>query len=389
MNTNDFIDALEHELRLASRRRVRLELARMPRPGAGVVALAVALVVCAGVAVPLLATRSSTTAGSPGQGSPPSSQPSGHVVLGCAHTVYGQLSRNWRSPGAGTVSAGPIAWAYLARSFNPASAKESHFIKAVAVVSPGETVTVSIPRSEAGRVSLDYAGVAPRSPFSLPTAPRSVTFRPCPRSRWPGGLSEFVGGFFISGPQCAQVDIVAGGRHGSSGTLTLGHAYLPLGRSCPIHANERVRRMLAGNGIGRAVFGDDPKTVVRRIDALLGQPPSRPYHRTSTCRADHTIYWPALLALFHHGRFVGYVYEGGQGSGPFLATLKGLQVGDPLMRGKHLYGSALHVSAAQGGSWSAKTPHGAIFGYTTGVTNPPGDVKTIEAGYVGCPALTP
>jgi hypothetical protein len=60
-NTTSFVDALEHELRAASRRRVRLALARVPRVPAGAAAVVVALAVCAAVAVPLLQTHSGSS----------------------------------------------------------------------------------------------------------------------------------------------------------------------------------------------------------------------------------------------------------------------------------------------------------------------------------------
>jgi hypothetical protein len=238
MTTSSFIDALEHELRAASRRRVRLALARVPRAPAGAAAAAVALAICAAVAVPLLQTHSQSSAGQ-------------------------AANMNGQTP----------------------------------------------PAAHSGRSSI-----------------------------------------------------------------------VP------------VRNVLAGDRIGRAIFGESPATVVRRLDALLGRAPSNPYHATGAGGGvDHEIRWPGLEVFFGRGRFVGYSYgEPKQASGePVLATRKGLRVGDPVADGERLYGQAFRVSAEQGGAWSVNTPHGRLLGFTSDVTNPKGKVLTIEAGHVGGPALTP
>jgi hypothetical protein len=395
VSTNDFIDSLERELRAANQRRVRLELARVARPGAGVVAFAVVLAVCAAVAVPLLATRSGTSA--------PAHQtvtrPSGGkgVVVGCQRTVYGRLPRDWQSTQAGTAVIGPIAWVGLARAVNPAAINRSHFIEAPAVVSRGEEVTVSIPSSERNRVSLDYTNVGPRSRFYLSQGASSVTFKPClGATHHPAGLGRvFEGGFIVSGPQCARVDVVLAStttyrrQQSAGGTLGLTNfaTYLSLGRSCPGKALE----VLSGNGIGQAHFGEGPSTVVNRLRDLLGRGPTKPYQRANVCRIDGEVGWPGLAVYFRHRRFVGYSYSGPQPgrSEPVLGTLRGLQVGDRLTRGRQLYGSAFEISAAQGGGWLVRTPQGRIFGYTSDVTNLRGKVVNIDAGYVGCPSLTP
>lgn len=228
------IDTLEHELRLASRRRVRLAAARLPRPPSGAVAFAVVLVVCAAVAVPLLATRVGTTAGHPstlGGGEPP--------------------------------------------------------------------------------------------------------------------------------PQRAPIE----------------------------------HKVLSGNGIGRVSFGQGPHTAIRRIDALLGRRPTRPYSTASACRIDHAAAWPGLEIYFEHGRFVGYAYslryQQARTGTTILATRRGLRVGDSVATGKRLYGSAFRTSTAQGGSWLVNTRQGRIDGYASTPTGSHGWIASIEAGYVGCPAMTP
>jgi hypothetical protein len=70
----------------------------------------------------------------------------------------------------------------------------------------------------------------------------------------------------------------------------------------PLHTS----RVLEGNGIGQATFGEHPQTVVRQLSALLRRPPSKPYSAAGACSVDHEIDWPGLRAYFRHGRFVGY-----------------------------------------------------------------------------------
>ncbi len=67
--------------------------------------------------------------------------------------------------------------------------------------------------------------------------------------------------------------------------------------------------VLSGDGIGHATFGDGPSMVTRQIDALLRHPPTKPYYAASACQIDHAIKWPGLIAFFHQGQFVGYVYS--------------------------------------------------------------------------------
>lgn len=391
MSTNDFIEALENELRLASRRRARLELARVPRPPAGAAAFAVALVVCAAVAVPLLATHSGTTAAHQSTTTPPASH---GAVVGCQNAVYGKLARGWRGKRSGTITVGPIAWVYLRGAGNPAAIHRSHFIQALAVVNPGPDVIVSIPPSERSRLALDYTTVAPRSRFYVSQGVSSVAFQPCPRLTHGAGFSrQFDGGFIVAGPQCAEVDVRV------AGNPTTMRRDLPLGRPCPTNRPPLrvvpVRSVLSGDGIGRARFGEKTSAVIDPLGALLGQSPSRRYHRTHLCQVDHEADWPGLRVFFRRGRFAGYAYglayqyANMAGPEPALSTLRGLRVGDPAQRGRRLYGSAFRLSAAQGGTWSVRTRQGRIFGYTSGPRDLQGPITSIEAGYVGCPALTP
>ncbi len=160
------------------------------------------------------------------------------------------------------------------------------------------------------------------------------------------------------------------------------------------HAVRRpaVRRVLAGDGIDRALFGEGRVIVVRRIDGLLGRRPSSAYRPSRRGGGvDHEIRWQRLHVYFGRGRFVGYEYWGGPrvGGEPALATRKGLLVGETLAAARRLYGTAFTVTAEQGGAWFVRGPHGLLSGYTSDVRSPRGRIRTICAGRLGTAALTP
>jgi hypothetical protein len=153
-----------------------------------------------------------------------------------------------------------------------------------------------------------------------------------------------------------------------------------------------VRDLLRGDGIDHAPFRSRPSTVARLLDDLLDRAPSRPFYAASVCHVDHAIQWPGLIAYFEHNRFVGYEYTSRTAAGePILATAKGLRVGDTFARARQLYGRLFQTSAAQGGSWAVRTPQGRLYGYATGppIGGPQTKIASIDAGYVGCPAVTP
>jgi hypothetical protein len=151
-----------------------------------------------------------------------------------------------------------------------------------------------------------------------------------------------------------------------------------------------VLTVLDGNGIDGASFGQARGAVTSRLDRLLG-PPARPYSPSGACRVDHAIGWPGLHVLFHRGRFIGYSYSlaDAPARAPVLATTAGLRYGDMLARGRQLYGPAFTWGEYQGGTWHVRTTQGLIAGFVSGLVSPRGHILTIEAGDVGCPAMSP
>lgn len=188
----------------------------------------------------------------------------------------------------------------------------------------------------------------------------------------------------------------------------------PPAASSTIRAPHDVRRVLAGKAIGAVRFGQTRVAVLAGLSALLGPPSSGYVRTTAECGVDHTMAWPnwptvsthgahyaydpVLTVFFHRDRLVGYAYgEYGTTAAPraptrgrVLATTRGLTIGDTLARGRQLYGDAFTLSPAQGGVWKAGHLRGFAWGHPNyGDVSPQSVVATIDAGDVGCPALSP
>jgi hypothetical protein len=135
--------------------------------------------------------------------------------------------------------------------------------------------------------------------------------------------------------------------------------------------------VLSDRGIAPAGLRTRSGPTLVAVSNLLGVFGNRT--RESGCGVDAGEHMLDHISLFFgHGRFVGYEY-----SGHFLTTTAGLRVGDTVARAIQLYGTAFKTSAAQGGSWSAA----GLRGYLTAPRS--GRIATIDAGNVGCPALSP
>ncbi len=212
----------------------------------------------------------------------------------------------------------------------------------------------------------------------------------------------------------------------------VGHAHKPAHASSPLvqrppaatqpqYKQHRVSKVLTGDGIGRVRFGQSRVAVISAVTRLLG-PSSTGYKRANAvlaeCGVDHTMIWPnwpmvsaygshypldtVLTVWFSHSRFVGYQYgefrnmpaPRAPSLGTVLATTRGLTIGDTFARGRRLYGAAFRTSTAQGGVFLISAPAGRIDGFAWQPPNYRGVslrslVATIDAGDVGCPALSP
>ncbi len=157
-----------------------------------------------------------------------------------------------------------------------------------------------------------------------------------------------------------------------------------------------------GNGIGGAMFGQAEAVAIAELEQVLGSPTTpRPTGDAGNCTVDAYLSWPTMTAYFFRGRFVGYSSAsllGAEFSGaphviPSASTAAGLRIGDDVAQARRMYGSAFTVSSSQGGSWRVTTSTGMLDGYLTAVpgrpTPPAPRVADVNAGSVGCPAVSP
>jgi hypothetical protein len=109
------------------------------------------------------------------------------------------------------------------------------------------------------------------------------------------------------------------------------------------------------------------------------------------CSYDTTSSWPAVTAFFFHGRFVGYDYSPARtGDGPIAVAPAGLHVGEAIGELRQREGKVLRLSGEQGGAYFVTTSMGKLEGFLTDeIDRSDARVASIEAGSVGCPAMTP
>jgi hypothetical protein len=154
--------------------------------------------------------------------------------------------------------------------------------------------------------------------------------------------------------------------------------------------------LLLGNGIGSVHFDDTQSSAIAALSDVLGNGPTKSMNdEQGSCQVDFAAQWANISAYFYKGIFEGYSTSSINGE-PLpdgnLVTAQGLRVGDTLAQAQQLYGSELTTSFAQGGSWTAITSSGKLEGFLSeepDQTASSPTILSIEAGTVGCPAMTP
>jgi hypothetical protein len=152
---------------------------------------------------------------------------------------------------------------------------------------------------------------------------------------------------------------------------------------------------LLRGALATAKFGQAQSDAIAGLDSVMGSPNrSAPVSETGHCTVDALVQWPDLTAYFDHGRFVGYSTLSPTGTTRHdanVVTWEGLRVGDTLSQAQRLYGHELSISSAQGGTWFAKTSVGTLDGYLSAEVDQKSAprILSIEAGAVGCPAMSP
>jgi hypothetical protein len=138
-------------------------------------------------------------------------------------------------------------------------------------------------------------------------------------------------------------------------------------------------------GFGDIAFGTGEDAAQAALVKLLGEP-KKDVTRSglpAACRVSSSAEWEGFTAFYFNGAFTGYEYRGADLEGP-----DGLNVGMSVAAAKESAGKDFSTSFAQGGSWLLHTPSGKLFGYLDAVP-PKARIASIDAGAVGCSAMTP
>ncbi len=153
-----------------------------------------------------------------------------------------------------------------------------------------------------------------------------------------------------------------------------------------------VPLVLHGDGLDGLRFGAHAALAERVLVVTLGRPTSPLTSTPSSvrCGVDAAAAWRGVTVFVDHGVFVGYSVTANART-PVRAD-DGLVIGDTVAQARRIFGRRLRVSGNQGGAWFAQIPTGRFYGFLTPSGPPPGPRSTIlsiEAGRVGCPAMTP
>jgi hypothetical protein len=204
--------------------------------------IAAVLAVSALIAVAALALAAGGDESTPEDGgdAAAAAEPAPETVIPCRRAVYGELEPGWRKQ---AVVAGPLALVPWEPNF--ARRRPELFrgrgaeVKVLAVVRAGARVTLAVPEAERQRLSLLYGVPGPGARlWRLSDGTSSVRFKACSRSGaeypgpggYPGGDSQFNGGFFVRDAHCAAIEVWIEGR-----TSPI-RRWLPFGvgdRACP------------------------------------------------------------------------------------------------------------------------------------------------------------
>jgi hypothetical protein len=165
--------------------------------------------------------------------------PRAETVRECETAVYGELRPAARR---NAITVGPLSL-LVADSDRRAWFEPAGVAKVLVLVRSGETVTVVVPEDERRRLSMLYAfEPGPMRPLRFADGTPSVRFSACrPGEEWgerpypDPRETQFNGGFFVRGAQCATLDVwVDGVAERSRLELGFGRG----GRPCPAEIND-------------------------------------------------------------------------------------------------------------------------------------------------------
>jgi hypothetical protein len=167
-----------------------------------------------------------------GEGSDEVAVPHAEFVRGCSERVEGRLESDWRSQ---SVVAGALAFPYARLLADERRRPGRLWVeKVLAVVEPGESVTVVVPPRERSHVALIYEpevwGRWSRRTPRLSDGHSSVRLTACRDER---PHTQFNGGFLVRWPHCARLEVFSGGERLD--------AAIPFGERC-VGSGQALRR---------------------------------------------------------------------------------------------------------------------------------------------------
>jgi hypothetical protein len=153
--------------------------------------------------------------------------------------------------------------------------------------------------------------------------------------------------------------------------------------------------VLLGNGVATVPFGSSQVNAISRLESLFGDLRTTDMISTENCGLTALASGSNVQFAFVAHKFVGFEIGSANGkivTRPDVISSKGLRLGDTIREAEEIYGSSFTTSAAQGGSWEARTQTRQLIGLLVGPPGPVGisdQIQMIAAGYLGCPAMTP
>lgn len=153
--------------------------------------------------------------------------------------------------------------------------------------------------------------------------------------------------------------------------------------------------VLLGNGVGTVPFGTSQSQAISRLEVLFGNLRTTEMIATENCGLTALANGSNVRFAFVGHKFVGFEIGSANAkivAHPDVIASTGLRLGDTIREAEEIYGSSFTTSAAQGGSWEARTQTGRLIGLLVGPPEPIGNsdqIQMIAAGYLGCPAMTP
>jgi hypothetical protein len=130
-------------------------------------------------------------------------------IRGCQNSQYGDLGPDWEQ---GSLRAGPIAFAGMARGVPPDYvARSRNVIKVIVVVDKGAVATLRVVRADRQGVALAYVRRPGHEARRVADGLPAMKFHACHPSDW-RPHTQFGGTFIVDRSRCAHLEVYVEGR---------------------------------------------------------------------------------------------------------------------------------------------------------------------------------